>query len=202
MSNAQDQPKPTAAEQRAVTRALCQQVMAELLGKSASWLRDRTWLPRNVDGTYDAGAVIAALVERQAFADPAELTDAELNPLVVFADAASFELRERVLGLVRHLDNLQYCHSGDALPAAMSVMLECWKRDHVEWLRDTRPTEERLAADIRKAIAESDEKEKLQSVLVCDNCSKYRFGRTWKKGDPPARYSRGSGFCPECLTGS
>ena len=201
MSDTQNQQKPTAGEQRAVVRSLNQQTMASIVGKQASWLRDHSELPRNVDGTYDAAEVIAALIA-QGFTDPVELTDAELNPILVFADSAAFELRERVLGIAKHLAELQDRHGYAGLTAAIATMLDCWKTDHVAWIRERRPTESRLEADIRKTIAESECKEKLQAVLVCDNCSKYRFGRTWKRGDPPAGYSRESGFCPDCLSGS
>lgn len=199
--------KPTAATQRAVVRALSQQVAGELIGKPPVWLRDNAHRAcRNADSTYDGPALVAGML-----ADPpiAELADAELERVIQVVESVQppGDRFDHALATIERIND----QFGTPGLAAVGAELLRFLREWCDLDTDTPstlPPEEEFVADA-VSRAESDAREahrvlsgrsKNNGLWLCDDCGKYRFGRTWKAGPLPPGYVplESAALCPKC----
>lgn len=203
--------RPSAEQQRAVLRGLTQQVAAELVGKSPAYLRDQSHsIQRNDDGTYSGEAIVRWAVSK---CPPAELTDAELEPVLQIIEGipapydeygTTFkvldEVRQRygnagmaAVGLLLY-ENLKACHEAGPDPAPEEPSREEIEAAFIDEAR--RKADEHFAYS-QKAYAFHTGR----SVTECATCKRWRLGRTWNNGPLPTGHAIAMvrTECPNCI---
>ena len=185
---------------------LTRQQASWLVGRSTTWLRERTYLaPPNADGkTYNAKELVAAL--RRDF-EAASLPDTDAEFVLQLAEEFAYGLYERLPSAADRLEAIHEKFGVAGLAAVAAVLLKTAvgirDGDYCELSADTSEAIRQRHADaaedeIRRAEAQRARKE-WRTLYRCPTCERYRFGSKWRDGAPPAGYSWEPGFmCPKC----
>lgn len=180
---------------------LTQSQAAWLIGRPASWLRDKSHLARrNTDGTYDGRELFRALASTIA---PAELPDDDLEGVLYLAEVFAGCCEGSRLGAIRILADVADRHGTPGLATVASELLAALRA--AEALGPSPsclpPTPEVIQARAEAQIAalpEWDARLDLRVVGQCEECKRYRWGRRWLAPPWPRGYVAERTLCPEC----
>lgn len=184
-----------------------QSQLAQLIGRRPSWIRENSHvLPRNVDGSYDAAEVIAAIA--------GQVEPATLDPDDIERALQAHEIFHRVgqdehvsAAMLAYLDSVERRQG----PAGLLSVLETWREEWRQLVKNVPPKPDRTEAEIRadykercdQAIEESrhlrEHEYLLCEVAKCDWCGRYRWGGTWTEENPRPDLKPTGGVCWDCF---
>lgn len=191
---------------------LSQTDVAYLVGKPVSWVKENGHLfPRAADGTYDARAVVAGLIQSRA--SYADLNDADLEGAMQLGECLASTLDKGIHGGIRVLTTIRERYGAAGMAAAAEAMTS----ELVAWVQHfgiAPPGEPPTPDDIRAAALERAEREIREQVAdlpnwgahgdlrvlgTCPKCKRYRFGSSWHAQPVPTGYQTAENLCcPKC----
>jgi hypothetical protein len=189
----------TEPDARAVLESLSQTDLAWLLGKPASWVRERPHLFERTAGHYDARQAVSAMAGQFT---AATLADELLEPVThLCADVADFAIT-RFRPVIELLDSIERRHGVAGLAAVTTQLVEVL-RERAEFTTELPdPTAEEIrqrAEDEIDRLAGIESRHGYRRLVTCDQCHRYRWGSKWKSGPLPAGYVVVDELlCPDC----